>query len=141
MFFRNKYNLFEKQVFLNWDEILVAEKNNNKFKTVIVKKIKGKNCVIAIVQKLLCNFINLFPIYNNDHEETMFNVGKEFRTKFERMYSFFFFCFFFCWGGKMAKYFIDVVQDSPRTGLGIPVETKKAPLSNQYTTRGTAFRL
>ena len=28
----------------------------------------------------------------------------------------------------MAKCFIDVVQDSPRTGLGIPVETKK-PLS------------
>ena len=25
----------------------------------------------------------------------------------------------------MAKYFIDVVQDSPRTGLGIPVKTKK----------------
>ena len=29
----------------------------------------------------------------------------------------------------MAKYFIDVVQDSPRTGLGIPVETKKKTLS------------
>ena len=41
----------------------------------------------------------------------------------------------------MAKSFIDVVQDSPRTGLGIPVNTKKTPLSNQYTTRGTAFRL
>ena len=27
----------------------------------------------------------------------------------------------------MAKYFIDVVQDSPRTGLGIPVKTKKKP--------------
>ena len=27
----------------------------------------------------------------------------------------------------MAKYFIDVVQDSPRTGLGIPVKTKKNP--------------
>ena len=25
----------------------------------------------------------------------------------------------------MAKSFIDVVQDSPRTGLGIPVKTKK----------------
>ena len=25
----------------------------------------------------------------------------------------------------MSKSFIDVVQDSPRTGLGIPVETKK----------------
>ena len=24
----------------------------------------------------------------------------------------------------MAKYFIDKVQDSPRTGLGIPVKTK-----------------
>ena len=33
----------------------------------------------------------------------------------------------------MAKYFIDVVQDSPRTGLGMPVKTKKTPLSNQYT--------
>ena len=27
----------------------------------------------------------------------------------------------------MAKSFIDVVQDSPRTGLGIPVKTKKKP--------------
>ena len=27
------------------------------------------------------------------------------------------------------------------TGLGKPVETKKPPLSNQNTTRGTAFRL
>ena len=26
----------------------------------------------------------------------------------------------------MAKYFIDVVQDSPTTGLGIPVESKKS---------------
>ena len=34
----------------------------------------------------------------------------------------------------MAKSFIDVVQDSPRAGLGIPVKTKKPPLSNQYTT-------
>ena len=33
----------------------------------------------------------------------------------------------------MAKSFIDVVQDSPRTGLGISVETKKPPLSNQYS--------
>ena len=41
----------------------------------------------------------------------------------------------------MAKSFIDVVQDSPRTGLGINVRTKKPPLSNQYTARGTAFRL
>ena len=41
----------------------------------------------------------------------------------------------------MAKSFIDVVQDFPSTGLGIPVETKKPPLSNQYTTRGIAFRL
>ena len=39
-----------------------------------------------------------------------------------------FFCFlgsfFLWWGGTIAKYFIDVVQDSPRTGLGIPVKTK-----------------
>ena len=28
----------------------------------------------------------------------------------------------------MAKYFIDVVQDSPRSGLGIPIKTKN-PLS------------
>ena len=27
----------------------------------------------------------------------------------------------------MSKSFIDVVQDSPRTGLGIPVKTKKDP--------------
>ena len=27
----------------------------------------------------------------------------------------------------MAKSFIVVVQDSPRTGLGIPVKTKKTP--------------
>ena len=27
----------------------------------------------------------------------------------------------------MAKSFIDVVQDSPRTGLGIPVKTKIGP--------------
>ena len=32
----------------------------------------------------------------------------------------------------MAKFFIDVVQDSPRTGLGIPVKTKK-PLSRTNT--------
>ena len=41
----------------------------------------------------------------------------------------------------MAKYFIDVVQDSPRTDLGIPVKAKKPPLTNQYTARGTTFRL
>ena len=41
----------------------------------------------------------------------------------------------------MAKSFIDVVQDFPRAGLGIPVKTKKTPLLNQYTARGTAFRL
>ena len=41
----------------------------------------------------------------------------------------------------MAKYFIDVVQDTPRTGLGMPVKTKKPPLTNQYAARGTAFRL
>ena len=40
----------------------------------------------------------------------------------------------------MAKYFIDVVQDSNRTDIGIPVKTKKSPLTNQYTARGTAFR-
>ena len=40
----------------------------------------------------------------------------------------------------MAKSFIDVVQDSPRTGLGITVKTKKSPLTKQYTARGTAFR-
>ena len=44
----------------------------------------------------------------------------------------------------MAKSFIDVVQDSPGTGLGIPVKTKvktkKPPLSNQYTARRTAFQ-
>ena len=49
--------------------------------------------------------------------------------------------YFFWRGGKMAKSFKDVVQDSPRTCLGIPVKTKKPPLSNQYTARGTAFRL
>ena len=27
----------------------------------------------------------------------------------------------------MAKSFIDVLQDSPRTGLAIPVKTKKTP--------------
>ena len=32
----------------------------------------------------------------------------------------------------MAKSFIDVVKDSPRTGLGIPVKTKK-PLSRTNT--------
>ena len=41
----------------------------------------------------------------------------------------------------MAKSFIDAVQDSPRTGLGIPVKTKKPPLTNQYTARGTVFRI
>ena len=41
----------------------------------------------------------------------------------------------------MAKSFIDVGQDSPRTGLGKPAKTKKPPLSNQYTARGTAYRL
>ena len=41
----------------------------------------------------------------------------------------------------MAKYSIDVVQNSPRTGLGIPFENKIPPLSNQYITRGTSFRL
>ena len=41
----------------------------------------------------------------------------------------------------MAKSFEDVVQDSPRTGLGLLVKTKKTPLSNQYIARGTVFRL
>ena len=41
----------------------------------------------------------------------------------------------------MAKSFIDVIQDSPRMGLGIHVKTKKNPFSNQYTARETAFRL
>ena len=41
----------------------------------------------------------------------------------------------------MAKSFIDVIQDFTRTGLGIPVKTRKPPLTNQYTARGTAFRL
>ena len=41
----------------------------------------------------------------------------------------------------MAKSFIEFVQDSPRTGLGIPFKTKEPPLTNQYTARGTAFRL
>ena len=41
----------------------------------------------------------------------------------------------------MTKSFIDVVQDSPRTRLGIPVKTKKPPLSNQYRARGAVFRL
>ena len=31
----------------------------------------------------------------------------------------------------MANTFIDVEQDYLRTGLGIPVKTKKSPLSNQ----------
>ena len=34
----------------------------------------------------------------------------------------------------MAKSFIDVVKDSPRTGLGIPVKTKN-PLSLEPTNR------
>ena len=49
--------------------------------------------------------------------------------------------FFFCRGGKMAKSCLEVVHDAPRTGLGIPNKTKKTPLSNQYTARGTAFWL
>ena len=42
---------------------------------------------------------------------------------------------------KVTCDFKDAVQDSPRMVLGIPVKTKKNPLSNQYTARGTAFRL
>ena len=30
----------------------------------------------------------------------------------------------------MSKSFKDVVQESPRTGLGIPVKTKKLPIPN-----------
>ena len=41
----------------------------------------------------------------------------------------------------MARSFIDVVQGSSRTGLGINVKAKKPTLTNQYTARGTAFRL
>ena len=41
----------------------------------------------------------------------------------------------------MAKSFKDVVQDSPRTGLGIPVKTKNPLSRTKNTTRGTAFRL
>ena len=33
--------------------------------------------------------------------------------------------YFFCEEEKMAESFVDVVQDSPRTGLGIPVKSKK----------------
>ena len=70
----------------------------------------------------------------------------DFVCDFDTIYVFFKYLnllyFFFFWrGGKIAKSFIDVVQDSPRTGLSIPVKTKIPPLSNQYTTRGTAFRL
>ena len=35
----------------------------------------------------------------------------------------------------MVKYFIDVVQDSPRTGLGIPVKTKTPSLKPYYRLR------
>ena len=41
----------------------------------------------------------------------------------------------------MEKYFIDVVQDSPSTELGVHVKTKKKPNSNQYIARGTALQL
>ena len=33
----------------------------------------------------------------------------------------------------MAKSFIDVVQDSPKTGLGIPFKTKKTLFSNRLS--------
>ena len=39
----------------------------------------------------------------------------------------------------MAKSFIDVVQDSPRTVVSISVETKKPPLTNQYTAAEPPF--
>ena len=35
----------------------------------------------------------------------------------------------------MAKFFIDVVQDSPMTGLGIPVKTKTASLEPKHHPR------
>ena len=35
----------------------------------------------------------------------------------------------------MVKSFIDVVQDSPRTGLGIPVKTKNPSLEPKHHTR------
>ena len=41
----------------------------------------------------------------------------------------------------MVKSFIDVVQDSPRTGLGIPVKTRKPPLTNQYTAQDAGPRV
>ena len=37
-------------------------------------------------------------------------------------------------------WFIDVVQDSPSAGLGIPVETEEPLLLNQYTGRETPVR-
>ena len=39
----------------------------------------------------------------------------------------------------MPKSFIDVAQDAPRMGLGIPVKTKKPPLSNRPWNRITAL--
>ena len=40
----------------------------------------------------------------------------------------------------MAKSFIDVVQNSSRTGMAYLYKTKN-PLSNHIAARGTAFRL
>ena len=40
----------------------------------------------------------------------------------------------------MTKSFIDVVQESSKTGLGIPVNTKNL-LSNHINARETAFQL
>ena len=40
----------------------------------------------------------------------------------------------------MAKSFIDVVQDSPRTGLGIPVKTKKPLSRTNAPPTGPPFR-
>ena len=48
-----------------------------------------------------------------------------FANGFKRFDNGYFFFFFFWWGGKMTKSFIDVVEDSLRTGLGIPVKNKK----------------
>ena len=44
----------------------------------------------------------------------------------------------------MAKSFMDVIQDSPRTGLGIPGETKNTPPAEPFfgfKLRGSWFQL
>ena len=55
--------------------------------------------------------------------------GTEFRAKFRQI------------SDEVRVKFDSISTHSEFTGLGIPVKTKKPPLSNQYTTRGTAFRL